>query len=734
MGCAGRRAGSDIRRLALLGASALALVCASASARAQDQAADRPADAPEIEMVAFDEIMTVTATRRETEAFVFPGQVSVIDRDTINDFLVSSVSDLFDLVPGARFDGGPRRSGEVPTVRGQAGESVLVLIDGARQSFISGHDGRFFIDPTLLKAVEVVRGPNSALYGSSALGGVIALRTVDAADILGDGDTYGFSIDGSFFGVNQEYKTTSTFAFASPDGRFDAVGSLTYRDSGDIELGNDQTLPADDEILSGLAKVTLRPRDGITFSGSYLAFRQDGQDPNNPQLDNTANPGNPLVDRRVEGDTVQGRLDIKPAGNALVDLSAVAYYTRNSVEEDEIGVPQVQDRVVETLGLRIDNRSAFRFDGGVDLAFTYGVEIYEDEQTGLDTETEDGTRGGAPDASTLFYGGYVQAELTLTRPLGLPGTLTAIPALRYDRFESENTIEEGVRADDRVSPKVGVSYEPTDWLLLFGNYAEAFRAPSFNELFADGIHFSLPAFQFGPMGPEVVFVNNLFIPNDTLEPEISESWEIGAGLDFGGLVFDGDRLTVKGSYYDSRVTNLIDLEVIIPPTCNPDPMFGLPLSPPCFAAGTSQNINTRNADIDGFELDIRYDSPRFYVTANASGINGVDADTGAFLGILSPNIYFFDMGTRVPEIDVRGGVRVTIGEEFTEVNDPAQVRDGYAVLDLYAIWTPLDGPLRGLRVDLGVDNVTDADFNVVFAGVSQPGRNYKAAVRWQTTW
>ncbi len=684
--------------------------------------------------VSFDEIMTVTATRRETPAFEFPGQVSVIDRDTINDFLVSSVSDLFDLVPGARFDGGPRRSGEVPTVRGQAGESVLVLIDGARQSFISGHDGRFFIDPTLLKAVEVVRGPNSALYGSSALGGVIALRTADASDILNEGDTYGFSIDGSFFGVNQEYKTTATLAFASPDGRFDAIGSLTYRDSGDIELGNDQTLPADDEILSGLAKITLRPRDGITFSGSYLAFRQDGQDPNNPQLDNIADPGNPLVDRRVEGDTVQGRLDINPLGNDLIDLSAVAYYTRNSVEEDEIGVSQVQDRVVETLGLRIDNRSVFTLHTGVDLALTYGFEIYEDDQTGLDTDTGDGTRGGVPDASTLFYGGYVQAELTLTRPFGLPGTVTAIPALRYDRFESEDDTTEETRMDDRVSPKIGVSYEPTDWLLFFGNYAEAFRAPSFNELFADGIHFSLPAFQFGQFGPQVVFVNNLFIPNETLEPEVSESWEIGAGLDFANLLFDGDRFTVKGSYYDSQVSNLIDLNVVIPPTCNPDPMFGLPLSPPCFAAGTSQNINTRNAEINGFEIDVSYDSPRFYVTANASGIDGMDADTGAFLGILSPNVYFFDIGTRVPEIDMRGGVRVTFGEDFTEVNDPSQIRDGYALLDLYAIWTPLDGPLRGLRIDMGVDNVTDADFNVVFAGVSQPGRNFKAAIRWQTTW
>ncbi len=723
---------------ALVRAGALSLLSASVFvpeiANAQNPLS--PEDTPDVtsETAPDDEVMTILATRRATPAFDFPGQVTVIDRTDIQDLLVGSVSELFDLVPGARFDGGPRRSGEVPTVRGQGGESVLVLIDGARQSFVSGHDGRFFIDPSLLKTVEVVRGPNSALYGSSALGGVIALRTIDASDLMGDGDVFAVGGDVSFLSVNNEYRATGTAAFASPDGRLDAIGSLTYRSSGDIELGNNLSLPADDELVSGLAKLTVRPRQDITFSASYIAYRNDAKDPNNPQGNNTADPGNPLVDRQVNGDTVQGRLDIKPEDNPFLDFSAAAYYSRTAVEEDEIGVSQFQDRVVETLGLRVDNRSAFALGHGAGLALTYGGEIYQDKQTGTDTDRPDGTRGGVPDASTLFYGGYVQAELDLTRPLGLPGNLTLIPAIRYDRFESERDDVEGTRTDDRFSPKVGVSYRPTGWFLLFGNYAEAFRAPSFNELFADGIHFSLPAFQFGPFGPEVGFVNNLFIANEDLEPEVSKSVEIGAGLDFTDVLFGGDRLIVKGSYFDSDVTNLIDLDVIIPPACTPDPQFGLPLSPPCLTAGTSQNVNTVNADIDGFEIEIRYDSPRLYLTANLSGINGRDADTNAFVGVLSPNQAFIDLGTRVPEADLRGGMRVTLADEFTEFDDPSAFRDGYALLDLYMIWEPSRDMLRGLRIDLGVDNVTDADYEVVFAGVSQPGRSYKAAIRWQTQW
>src|SRR5690606_8926203 len=91
------------------------------------------------------ESMTVTATRSPIAAFSYPGAVSVIDRQDIDDLLPSTASDLFDGVPGVQFSGGPRRTGEVPAVRGMQGEGVLVLFDGVRQNFISGHDGQFFI-------------------------------------------------------------------------------------------------------------------------------------------------------------------------------------------------------------------------------------------------------------------------------------------------------------------------------------------------------------------------------------------------------------------------------------------------------------------------------------------------------------------------------------------------------------------------------------------------------------
>lgn len=64
------------------------------------------------------------------------------------------------------------------------------------------------------------------------------------------------------------------------------------------------------------------------------------------------------------------------------------------------------------------------------------------------------------------------------------------------------------------------------------------------------------------------------------------------------------------------------------------------------------------------------------------------------------------------------------------VDDSSQERASYRVYDLYAVWQPKEGLMKGLRVDLGIDNVTDEDCEVVAAGVSEEGRSYKAAVSY----
>ncbi|MCK0099848.1 TonB-dependent receptor [Qipengyuania sp. S6317L1] len=706
-------------RLALVLAPVLVLVAAPLHQLQAEETEEASGDST---------LITVTATRNPIPAFDYPGQVSVVEREEIEDFNPSTLQEVFQAIPGAEFDSGPRRTGDAPSIRGIGGNGVLIFQDGARQSFISGHDGRFFIDPELVQTVEVVRGPGSALYGSGALGGVIATRTVSASDLLNEGETTFVKLASGYQSVNDEFRVGATGAAQSSDGMWDVLGYLTYREAASIELGSGDTLPADDEITSSLFKVTLRPSDAVELYASYARYQADSSDPQNPQGANIAGPGNDLVFRDARNDTAQLGLNFNPASDAI-DLNLVGYYSKNGVEEDTVGTPRVADREVETFGLMLDNRSRIDFGEGSFVTFTYGGEYYRDEQTGLDTDTADGTRGGVPDATTEFIGAFLQAELTLAD--GIPGELSIIPGIRWDSFKSSATGEVFTIDDDELSPKLGVSYKPIPELLVFGNWSKGFRAPSFNEAFADGVHFTIPDLSVapGPFGP--TFVQNLFIGNDALVPEESEGWEAGAGVNFVDLITDGDRLTFKASYYDSDVTNLIGLDVNIPAGC----FVASPFVPPCGTGAdfgnTSQNVNIADAQISGVEAEFSYTSDHFYLRGNFSTIDGVDAATGEFLeGVLSPSVLFVDTGLRFSDGDVRLGTRVTSASAFDEVNDPNQARDGYLVADLYLVIEPDEGPLEGFRLDLGVDNIGDADFEVVSAGVSQPGRNFKAALSW----
>ncbi|MEM9262742.1 MAG: TonB-dependent receptor plug domain-containing protein, partial [Pseudomonadota bacterium] len=415
------------------GVAASVFVISTAVAQTDESVED---EAELVRVAQLDEI-TVYATKNPLPAFDYPGAVTVIDRTIIDDFNPSSVFDIFDAIPGAQINGGPRRTGQVPAIRGVGEEGVLVLFDGARQSFISGHDGRFFIDPDLLQAVEVIRGPTSALYGSGALGGTVALRTVTADDLIDEGDTAAVKAAVGFQGVNDEYRISATGAWKSNDGVTDIVANFTRRVSGDIELGSGDTLQADDEITSSLLKATIRPSDEVTIGLSWIRYGGNSVDPNNPQGVNVPAMGNALVDRDVESNTFQGTLNYNPSGNDYIDFNITGYYTENDVGEDEVETTRFVTREVETIGVVADNRSAFSVGGENNLVFTYGGEFYQDEQVGIDTFSADGTRGGVPNATGRFYGAFVQAEWSLDNPAGLPGVLTFIPGVRWDRFENE---------------------------------------------------------------------------------------------------------------------------------------------------------------------------------------------------------------------------------------------------------------------------------------------------------
>lgn len=135
----------------------------------------------------------------EKVASEVPQSVSVVDDEQLADIQAGNIGDVLENVAGVAGVGSGSFFGQGFNIRGfgssgtAASEAgVVQLIDGEEKYFESYRQGSLFVEPEFLKRVEVLRGPTSAtLYGSGALGGVIAMETIDAADLIAPGATSG---------------------------------------------------------------------------------------------------------------------------------------------------------------------------------------------------------------------------------------------------------------------------------------------------------------------------------------------------------------------------------------------------------------------------------------------------------------------------------------------------------------------------------------------------------------
>ncbi|MBE7636607.1 TonB-dependent hemoglobin/transferrin/lactoferrin family receptor [Sneathiella sp. P13V-1] len=643
--------------------------------------------------------VTVYATKSANSSFDVPAIVNVIDTEAPGNALSSSTKDLLNHVPGVEVDNGPRRNGQTVSIRGFDAEAIITLKDGRRQNFEAAHDGRFFIDPSLLKRVEVVKGAASSIYGGGAVGGVVAFETKDAADLLNPGQTAGASLTVGGRSGNEEFST-----IMSGYGRteyVDLIGSISFRKSGDIQTGGGGELDTDDSVLSGLFKAGVTVADWHTLKFEFQGSNNDGQEPNNGA--GAIGSSNPIVDKTVRDLQYSLKYAFEDPGNNWLNTKLHAYFNDTEVEETDItgtNAGRVQSRAIETLGFTAENQSKWLVSNTHAHTFTYGLEIYQDDQEGKSTATGDGSRPGVPDAETLNYGFFLQDEITVNTGVG---RFLIIPGVRYDRFQSEDN--DGNEQDESsVSPKIALSYNPTDNFVIFGSVAQAFRAPNMTEVYAAGLHF--------PGAPPFVPDNN-FVPNPDLEPEKVLTYELGAGVDLDKLFTADDALNVKGSIFLSKGKDFITQEVNV-------------------GAGTTQFLNIDNAELYGFELSSKYRIGAFEANAGLSYVHAEDEDTGEYISNNVPLTLTTDLNYTVASYDSVIGFRSRFAKANDRVNPGDDPTGGYGVHDIYYRWAPADGNFENLTVDFGISNIFDKEYSKRYAVLDEEGRsfNLRASYKW----
>lgn len=653
----------------------------------------------------FDEVV-VTATRVNEKVSQTSRSVAVVDEQKLQESQPASVAQALKNQANISVTNGPRASSQGVEIRGLSGPRVLQTIDGARQNTSSGHRGTYFMDPELLHSVEVLRGPSSSLWGSGAIGGVVAQNTKSAADFLATGDTFGGYVKQGYETNGDRTKTSGALygiGELAELGRVDWLFNGSVFDSNNIKIGNDQTLAnSASDGGSGLAKLGWEPSDGQRIQLSARQSKIDERVPSNPAV--AVGNSVPLVKRKTQDSNVTLDYSLNPTDNPLLDLNATLYWNDTDYDEDRVTKQQIDSTEYQTLGFSINNSSQL---GNTTLL--YGVDGYKDSiKTVRDDNGQQGQRPENIDGETSVWGAFTRVDVAINERWAVDA------AVRYDSFNNQSNNLNTSADNSAFSPSLGVVWNTTDWLTLSMRYDHAFRAPSVEEMFSTGSHYCIPPLgNFLPNG-----LCNTFEINPDLKAEEAKNKEIKADLRFAQLAGD-DELAITFNVFRNDVDDFIEQSVS-------NPLMGIP----GFEQTTSWN-NVDAAKLTGFELSTRYRYKQARVSINYGQTEGKDKDNGDYLANIPAKKLAIDLSQAIMQGDIKLGTRFTYvaDQDQLPANNNNQY-DAYKLWDVYLAWEPTRANLEGLRVDFAIENIGDEEYRQAWQTLYDQGRNVKLSARY----
>lgn len=633
--------------------------------------------------------VVVTSTKTSESAVDALSGSSAVSREQIDEqFQPENVSDIMRTIPGVTTQDNGRDTAQAINLRGlQDFGRVNVLIDGMRQNFQrSGHaaNGVFYLDPEMIRSVDVTRGPTSTIYGSGAIGGVVAFELLNADDILKEGE-YAAIQSTTRYASNGSGKMASGTA-AVKVGNFDIVGQANGHWNGNYDDGDgNEVLDTENETRSQFAKARWRPAAGHEITASVIDLESEFVD----RTEATAN--SPLILRDSELSNQQYALGYTFASpnNPLIDFSAKIYHNTTDLDQTRRSNGTQRYFNIETEGLDVFNTSRFTF-GNTKLALTYGGDAFRDEVDTLDIASNGDEF--TPSGERNVEGAFTQAQFTFFDFIDLIG------AVRYDTYEISG---DGLSLEgDHVSPKVTLGVTPVTGITIFATYAEGFRAPALSEVLPSGQH---PGFPFQ------------ILPNTNLDPEVSQDYEGGVNFKFNDALTSGDAFRAKVVGFRNEITDYIgplDLSSGTSQTCTAGPVS--------FPCGSFQYVNFENVLIEGIEVEATYDARKWFAIVGAHHIRGTDETTGNPLLTIPADQITATLGMRSFNEALIAGVRGRFVAEQDRVPPGSSLvvpTDGYAVFDLFAQYAVSEQA----TLNVNIDNVFDRDYRQYLDLEDDPG-------------
>jgi hemoglobin/transferrin/lactoferrin receptor protein len=651
-------------------------------------------------------------------------------------------------VSGKVFIQKSQQGGGSPMIRGFATNRLLYSIDGIRMNtaiFRSGNiQNVISLDPYAIERTEVLFGPGSVIYGSDAIGGVMSFQTL--SPILSED-----SVSDIRWNINSRYSSANNEMTGHADFRigwkeFASVTSITHSNYGDLYMGlhgpseylrpfsvqriggKDSIIPNADQRLqipSGysqlniMQKILYTPHEnwhieyGLHMSKTSAYDRYDrhirynnglpryGEWKYGPQLWNMHALSIQHDGNNVLYDTVQFRLAYQ-----FFEESRISRNINSDIRE-------IRTEQVDAYSFNADMRKSIG-----ELQLYYGLEgvLNNVTSTGINeniqTEIKEIGPARYPKSDWLSFGAYFTGNYALSGQshiqAGLRYSHYAINAI-FDTTFYPFPFTKTSLGNGSLNGNIGLVHRPAEDLVISGNFATSFRSPNIDDM---GKVFDIQA-------------GYVVVPNPSLKAEYAVNADIGitkifsdrVKIDLAGYYTILNDALVRRDYtlngkdsilYDGELSRVQAIQnaataFVWGLQFGLEAKFGYGLS---FHADINHQIGEEEMD-DGTKSPSRHAPPLFGMSSLRYKKGSFVVDFGVqFSGersfetmpleeIGKPEIYAVDVN----------------GKPYSPAWYSLSVKVGY---DIHS----------NLRVNAGIENITDQRYRPYTSGIVSPGRNF----------
>ena len=635
----------------------------------------------------------VTATRTETPIENLPVSVTVITKDDIEKMHAKTVDDVLNKVAGVliKRNKGLSNTGSHTTIsmRGTASSSrVLVLKDGIplNSTYIGSVNFWGVMSVEDIEKIEIVRGASSALYGSSAMGGVINIITRPAREKTSGSVSFEGGTFDTYIGNANIAAATDRFGLRASAGHkrtkgyeyYEGAKWKDYYKTPENELTN---ISVGGDIWLGESLLKLDYEYSMEDPLSATSTQYDGEDECNKYSLNYSLPIG-KTDFSLKTYYIDKIYTTEARKYNKTTKNHDKFYYDSNVPKDEYGLMMQVSAELGSHHLTIGSDLKW---GKCDSKYTYVT----------------GKRNFSGKQDTYSF--FVNDEMLIGDKLILSA------GVRYDSWENHSadfyddttatvrSIKYPDKTADAWSPRAGVVYKLRENTKLRASFGTGFKAPSLYYLYKSGPH---GATRFDLANPD-------------LGPE-EMPWSYDVGFDMK----PNDNLNLSLTFYQSQLKDFLGDKTL-------DPSEVPSYFTPDAGMAVIQKVNMGRVDIHGVEASMEYAfnnkwSAFVNHTYNVSKIKEYEAKpevqgnylSGAPLhttkiGFIYDNPDLFTLGLYITNVGSRFG-------DFE--NSDKKKLEGYQVVDMKVSRELFDG----MDMFVSVDNLTDEKYKEYYTTYNPP--------------